>query len=81
MSEPGGKLNPRFESETFEKFVGPPSEFVDPAAEYLLFSDVVNDVNVRLAKINKIINQHFRYIFQCIIMHQNAQKTHTIIVG
>lgn len=44
MSEPGGALNPRF-----AKFGGPLCEFVDPCAEYLLFSDIVNEVNVRLA--------------------------------
>lgn len=44
MFEPGGALNP-----LFEKFGGPLCEFVDPGAEYLLFSDVVNDVNVRFA--------------------------------
>lgn len=48
FSVPGGALNPRF-----EKFGGPLCEFVDPGAEYLLFSDVVSEVNVRLAtKIN-----------------------------
>lgn len=49
MSEPGVALNPRF-----AKFGGPLCEFVDPGVEYLLFSDVVNEVNVRFA-INKRI--------------------------
>lgn len=62
-NEPGAALNPRFESEIFEKFPGPPCMFADPGAEYLLFSDVVNDVNVRLATITKIINQQ-SVIFQ-----------------
>lgn len=52
MFEPGGALNPRFESGTFEKFTGPPIVFDDPGAEYLLFSDVVNEVNVRFATIH-----------------------------
>lgn len=47
MSEPGVALNPRF-----AKFGGPLCEFVDPCDEYLLFSDVVNEVNMRFA-INK----------------------------
>lgn len=44
MCEPGAMLNPRF-----EKFGGPLCEFVDPGAEYLLFSVDVNEVNVRFA--------------------------------
>lgn len=44
LFEPGVMLNPRF-----EKCCCPLCEFIDPDAEYLLFSDVVNEVNVRFA--------------------------------
>lgn len=54
--EPGGALYPRFESGIFEQFVGPLCMFVDPGAEYLLFSDVVNEVNVRFAAIQRESN-------------------------
>lgn len=48
ICEPGAALNP-----LFEKCGGPLCEFVDPGAEYLLFSAVVNDVNVRFAENGK----------------------------
>lgn len=62
FSVPGGALNPRF-----EKFGGPLCEFVDPGAEYLLFSDVVSEVNVRLATIKNLFeNVHRMKMKHCV---------------
>lgn len=37
--------------------------FVDPGAEYLLFSDVVNEVNVRFAAIQKKRRKRYAFNF------------------